>query len=151
MVDLCIINFILKSFSGEKMLYESILYENLANNRVQCNICNHNCIIDNDSYGLCGTRLNNEGTLYSITYGQVSSFNTDPVEKKPFYHFHPNSLAYSVGGFGCNMSCLACQNIPYHRYNLKTWHQIIYFQKPLWKMHLNPNLYQLLILIMNLL
>ena len=121
MVDLCIINFILKSFSGEKMLYESILYENLANNRVQCNICNHNCIIDNDSYGLCGTRLNNEGTLYSITYGQVSSFNTDPVEKKPFYHFHPNSLAYSVGGL------------------------------PLWKMHLNPNLYQLLILIMNLL
>ncbi len=110
MVDLCIINFILKSFSGEKMLYESILYENLANNRVQCNICNHNCIIDNDSYGLCGTRLNNEGTLYSITYGQVSSLNTDPVEKKPFYHFHPNSLAYSVGGFGCNMSCLACQN-----------------------------------------
>ena len=92
------------------MVYESILYENLTGERVQCNICNHNCIIDNGDYGLCGTRLNNEGILYSITYGQVSSLNTDPVEKKPFYHFHPNSLAYSVGGFGCNMSCLACQN-----------------------------------------
>ncbi|WP_461462310.1 AmmeMemoRadiSam system radical SAM enzyme [Methanobrevibacter sp.] len=92
------------------MVCESILYENLTNERVQCNICNHNCIIDNGNYGLCGTRLNNEGILYSITYGQVSSLNSDPVEKKPFYHFHPNSLAYSVGGFACNMSCLACQN-----------------------------------------
>ena len=94
------------------MFYKSILYENLTRDRVQCNICNHNCIIDLDSYGLCKTRLNKGGTLYSIIYGQLSAMSVDPIEKKPFYHYHPNTLAYSIGGFSCNMSCLACQN--YH-------------------------------------
>ena len=92
------------------MKIESVLYEKLAKSRVKCNICNQNCIIPEGDYGLCMTRYNDGGDLYSITYGQISSYNVDPIEKKPLYHFYPGSLAYSIGGYGCNMACLACQN-----------------------------------------
>ncbi len=34
----------------------------------------------------------------------------DPIEKKPFFHFLPGSLAYSIATPGCNFRCLHCQN-----------------------------------------
>ena len=40
----------------------------------------------------------------------MSSLSPDPVEKKPLNHFLPGTLTYSIGGFGCNMACLHCQN-----------------------------------------
>lgn len=92
------------------MRIESILYNKLNNNIVQCNICNHRCIIPENHKGLCSLRENINGKLYFNNYGILSSLNVDPIEKKPLYHFLPSSLAYSIGGFSCNMSCLACQN-----------------------------------------
>jgi pyruvate formate lyase activating enzyme len=34
----------------------------------------------------------------------------DPVEKKPLYHFHPESKVFSLATTGCNFRCLNCQN-----------------------------------------
>ncbi len=34
----------------------------------------------------------------------------DPIEKKPLYHFYPGSRILSIGSYGCNLSCLWCQN-----------------------------------------
>jgi pyruvate formate lyase activating enzyme len=34
----------------------------------------------------------------------------DPIEKKPLYHFHPSTQAYSIAAAGCNLACLNCQN-----------------------------------------
>ncbi len=34
----------------------------------------------------------------------------DPIEKKPLYHFLPNSKAFSIGTVGCNFRCPFCQN-----------------------------------------
>jgi len=92
------------------MMVESILYEKIDDKKVQCNVCNHRCMIANDNHGFCLTRKNNNGKLYSCNFGVVSSFGVDPIEKKPLYHFLPGSLSYSLGGFGCNMRCLNCQN-----------------------------------------
>ena len=95
------------------MIKESIFYKQLEGNinkNIQCNLCAHNCIISNNCYGICKTRKNYNGKLYDCNYGRISSFNIDPIEKKPLYHFFPGSLTYSLGGFGCNMSCLHCQN-----------------------------------------
>jgi len=92
------------------MIIESILQEKLENNMVQCNVCNHRCNIANGKYGFCFTRKNNNGKLYSCNYGVISSAAVDPIEKKPLYHFLPSSLSYSLGGLGCNMRCLNCQN-----------------------------------------
>ena len=78
--------------------------------KVRCEICSNYCKIKPDEHGICGQHKNVNGELFDLSYSVVSSLNADPIEKKPLYHFLPGSLSYSVGGFGCNMSCLNCQN-----------------------------------------
>jgi pyruvate formate lyase activating enzyme len=45
-----------------------------------------------------------------MTYGVISGYSLDPVEKKPLYHFFPGHNILSVGSYGCNMRCDFCQN-----------------------------------------
>jgi len=45
-----------------------------------------------------------------MVYGEPCAVNTDPVEKKPLYHFMPGSKTFSVGTAGCNLACKNCQN-----------------------------------------
>ena len=53
---------------------------------------------------------NKDGVLYNMNYAQASSVAVDPIEKKPLFHFYPGSLAFSIGGWGCNFHCQGCQN-----------------------------------------
>lgn len=85
-------------------------YESQADNSVWCRLCPYNCHIQPEHAGLCRVRKNTEGALYSLNYGQVSSFGIDPIEKKPLYHFYPGRHILSVGTFGCNFHCGFCQN-----------------------------------------
>ena len=78
--------------------------------KVKCGLCPHNCTIADGKRGICGVRQNNDGTLYSLIYGRISSAHPDPIEKKPLYHFHPGSTALSFGTVGCNLRCKHCQN-----------------------------------------
>ena len=55
-------------------------------------------------------RVNRDGTLYTLNYGEVSSMAADPVEKKPLFHFFPGTRAFSLGSWGCNFHCRDCQN-----------------------------------------
>lgn len=87
-----------------------MFYERLASKKVYCYLCPHNCCIDPGNLGVCKTRKNIDGKLYSINYGKLSSIAMDPVEKKPLYHFYPGSMVLSVGSFGCNFQCKFCQN-----------------------------------------
>ena len=89
---------------------EAILYEKLEDKLTKCNVCQHHCLIPQGKRGFCQTRLNREGVIYSLIYGQVSSLHADPIEKKPLYHFYPGSLCLSLGSLGCNFKCLGCQN-----------------------------------------
>jgi len=91
-------------------MYECILYKELPDEEVQCIACNHRCIIDKDKRGICGVRENREGKLYLLVYGLIISENVDPIEKKPLYHFLPNTKTYSIGTVGCNFKCYFCQN-----------------------------------------
>jgi pyruvate formate lyase activating enzyme len=43
-------------------------------------------------------------------YGAVSSLSANPIEKKPFYHFHPGTQALTSGAWSCNFACPWCQN-----------------------------------------
>jgi pyruvate formate lyase activating enzyme len=45
-----------------------------------------------------------------LIYGAVSSLAANPIEKKPFYHFHPGTSAFTVGSWSCNFGCPWCQN-----------------------------------------
>ena len=77
---------------------------------VLCVLCAHRCVIEDGKRGLCGVRLNGEGTLYTLNYGKIVSRAVDPIEKKPLYNFLPGTLSYSIAAAGCNFFCDFCQN-----------------------------------------
>lgn len=85
-------------------------YRKLAHEKVMCNLCPHNCVISEGEFGKCRVRQNQEGILIAMSYGKISSYGIDPVEKKPLYHFYPGKKIVSFGSFGCNLSCKFCQN-----------------------------------------
>jgi pyruvate formate lyase activating enzyme len=88
----------------EAMFYESI------KDKVHCFLCPHNCGIDNGHFGKCNARTNENGKLYTINYGEITSAALDPIEKKPFNYFKPSTRILSFGSFGCNFKCSFCQN-----------------------------------------
>jgi len=77
---------------------------------VKCLICPNECTIKEGEEGDCRNRINYNGKLYSIAYGNPCAVHIDPIEKKPLYHFYPQSKAYSIATAGCNLACLNCQN-----------------------------------------
>jgi pyruvate formate lyase activating enzyme len=86
------------------------LYNSMQGGEVQCRICRHYCKIVPGKRGLCRVRENHEGTLVSLNYDRVIAANTDPIEKKPIFHFKPGSWSFSIAAMGCNLSCRFCQN-----------------------------------------
>jgi len=86
------------------------LYKSLKDQKVQCNLCKHFCIIKNGNRGICSVRENQDGVLKTLIYGHLIARNIDPIEKKPLFHFFPGSLSLSVASVGCNFKCLFCQN-----------------------------------------
>ena len=78
--------------------------------KVRCEICANYCKIADGNVGVCRQHKNINGELFDESYGIVSSLSPDPVEKKPLNKFLPGTFTYSIGGFGCNMTCLHCQN-----------------------------------------
>jgi pyruvate formate lyase activating enzyme len=89
---------------------ESLLYEKRPDGRVKCNVCGVRCVIAKGARGACNTRLNSDGTLYTLIYGLTSGACVDPIEKKPLFHFHPGTKILSMGTRGCNFRCPGCQN-----------------------------------------
>jgi pyruvate formate lyase activating enzyme len=77
---------------------------------VKCQLCPKGCLISEGHRGDCGVRENRGGVLYTMTYGNPCAVHVDPIEKKPFFHFLPASLAFSLATAGCNLHCLYCQN-----------------------------------------
>jgi len=77
---------------------------------VKCLLCAQGCIIKENDRGKCRARMNINGNLKSLVYGRPIAIHTDPIEKKPFYHFLPGSSTYSLATAGCPLSCQFCQN-----------------------------------------
>lgn len=92
------------------MIKEGVLYERLEEKKVKCNVCPHRCTIREGKVGICRTRQNRNGQIYTLIYNTVSSEASDPIEKKPLYHFLPGTMSYSLGTIGCNFRCEHCQN-----------------------------------------
>jgi pyruvate formate lyase activating enzyme len=89
---------------------EALLYDKLTEKKVRCNLCSHRCLIKEGARGICNVRENRGGVLESLVYDSVIAVNTDPIEKKPLFHFYPGTLSYSLGTVGCNFRCKFCQN-----------------------------------------
>ncbi len=89
---------------------EAMLYEKLPGSRARCHVCQWRCVINRDKLGVCRMRQNTDGVIHTMNYAQASSVAADPIEKKPLFHFYPGTLAFSLGGWGCNFHCQDCQN-----------------------------------------
>ena len=85
-------------------------WHKLEDGRVQCDVCPRECKLHEGQEGLCFVRANRNGQIVLTTYGRSSGFCIDPVEKKPLYHFLPNTPVLSFGTAGCNLACKFCQN-----------------------------------------
>lgn len=85
-------------------------HHNHKEETIRCLLCAHGCFIKNGERGKCRARMNINGELKSLVYGHPAAIHTDPIEKKPFYHFLPGSEAYSLSTAGCPLSCKFCQN-----------------------------------------
>lgn len=89
---------------------EAVLYKKGNNKIVQCLACNWYCQIPPNQTGICATRQNINGKLFSLVYGLAYGICVDPIEKKPLFHFLPGKKILSFGTVGCNFGCRFCQN-----------------------------------------
>ena len=88
---------------------EGELYDVLPDGRLRCYACGHCCPLPEGAIGVCKVRFNEGGRLL-VPWGYVGGVQCDPIEKKPFFHAYPASLAYSFGMLGCDLHCSYCQN-----------------------------------------
>ena len=108
-------------------MQEALFYTKLENDKVQCTLCPWNCELQPGQTGNCKVRENINGKLITHVYNKVAALGTDPIEKKPLYHFYPGKNILSIGEVGCNLHCNFCQN---HRIsqcyatNFKNFHEI---------------------------
>jgi pyruvate formate lyase activating enzyme len=91
-------------------MHEAVLSKKLNNSRVRCNICRWRCAISPGKTGVCRMYQNSDGILYNLNYALASSVASDPIEKKPLFHFYPGTRVFSLGSWGCNFHCTGCQN-----------------------------------------
>ena len=92
-------------------LHEAMYYESsAAGSDVVCLLCPRECTIHEGDTGDCRVRANIGGKLYSLVYGRPVTIHIDPIEKKPLFHFYPQSKTFSFATTGCNLHCINCQN-----------------------------------------
>jgi pyruvate formate lyase activating enzyme len=89
---------------------EARFYEKLSGKVVECRLCPRGCVVADGERGHCRVRENRGGTYYSLVHSRVCAAHIDPIEKKPFFHFHPGIQAFSIATAGCSVSCKFCQN-----------------------------------------
>jgi len=78
---------------------------------IRCGLCPRHCVFrKNGDSGFCGTRRLVDNELIAANYGRLIAARSDPIEKKPLYHYAPGSLSFSIATAGCNLSCPFCQN-----------------------------------------
>lgn len=101
----------LKPASGDigRWSKEALFYTETADG-LKCLKCPHGCVLGADQSGRCRSRVNRNGKMYSIAYGNPCAVHIDPIEKKPLSHFLPTTRAFSVAVAGCTFACLNCQN-----------------------------------------
>lgn len=101
------------------MKVKAMFYEPLKD-KIHCYLCPHNCVIENGHIGKCNVRTHENGELFTINYGEVTSISLDPIEKKPLLYFKPGTEILSVGSYGCNFVCGFCQNYSISQFKAKS-------------------------------
>jgi pyruvate formate lyase activating enzyme len=85
-------------------------FKRLEGKTIMCTLCPRFCVVPEGKRGYCEVRENRGGVYYSLVYGNPCAVHIDPIEKKPFFHVLPASMAFSIATAGCNFDCKFCQN-----------------------------------------
>jgi len=91
-------------------LREAMFYETLEGNRIRCQICFRQCVVEEGKLGFCHNKKNIGGKYYSLIYGNPCALQIDPIEKEPAFHMLPGGTIFCTGTAGCNNRCKFCQN-----------------------------------------
>ena len=100
----------MKHLLSKETVKEARFYKKLRADKVECSLCERRCVLSPGETGYCKTRVNIDGKLYTLVYGDLSAIESRPIEIKPFYHYWPGSTATTISTWSCNFSCLWCQN-----------------------------------------
>ena len=92
------------------VLHEAMFYNQLDEERVQCQVCFRTCTVPEGERGFCRNKVNLGGRYYTLVYGNPSSIQIDPIEKEPHFHMLPGGLILCTGTASCNNRCKFCQN-----------------------------------------
>ena len=85
-------------------------YKQSSQDKITCLLCGHYCNIRVGQVGICKVNKNVGDKIECLVYGYPNAMHIDPIEKKPLYHFLPNTNTFSIGTVGCNFHCSFCQN-----------------------------------------
>ncbi|AFL67379.1 AmmeMemoRadiSam system radical SAM enzyme [Sulfurospirillum barnesii] len=85
-------------------------YFKTEGSRLVCLLCAHYCRLKEGQCGICGVNKRVGMHIENLVYAHPVVLHVDPVEKKPLYHFLPDTRALSLGTIGCNFVCPFCQN-----------------------------------------
>lgn len=91
----------------DKLTVRGELYRKLSDGTIECYACGHRCKIRVGRRGICQVRFNEGGEL-RVPWGYVAALQSDPVEKKPFFHVMPGTNALTFGMLGCDFHCGYC-------------------------------------------
>lgn len=92
-------------------IHPAMFFQNLEDGRIECGLCPHRCKLREQQTGICKVRGVVNGKLCLLKYGMIATGGqSDPMEKKPLFHFHPGKQVLSFGGVSCNFRCDHCQN-----------------------------------------
>ena len=89
---------------------EARYYTKILGDKTVCQLCPNKCVLSPGDRSVCRGRVNHDGKLVSLVYGNPCAVNIDPIEKKPLYHYKPGTPAFSIATTGCSFRCLNCQN-----------------------------------------
>lgn len=91
----------------DKLTTQGDLYKKLSDGTIECYACGHRCKIREGKRGICQVRFNEGGEL-RVPWGYVGALQSDPIEKKPFFHAMPGTNALTFGMLGCDFHCGYC-------------------------------------------
>ena len=90
--------------------YPARWWETQPDGKIHCFLCPRHCRLGEGQSGFCFVRKREGDALVTLGYGHPAALHVDPIEKKPLNHFLPGTPILSIGGAGCNMGCMFCQN-----------------------------------------
>ncbi|MCD5417250.1 hypothetical protein LR021_02615, partial [Candidatus Bipolaricaulota bacterium] len=75
--------------------HEAMFFQEMADNKVQCQLCFLDCIIPDGHRGICRVRVNHAGRLYTLVHSRVVSWQVMPVEKDTMQHLLPGAKSFA--------------------------------------------------------